>query len=194
MATPDQRPLFARQPGESARAFAAFRTYLDMGDGRSLAKLGRKWGKHRTTIEQWSVKWRWQERLNAKIEHDTMVEQEARDAKLRAKADEWARREQALREDRWNLAQRILARIDKMLQFPVARSTTKGGKTIVMPSKWTDSSIAQLTGAADKLAALAVGAPTEHAQVTGKDGGPVVPASTAGTVVIYLPKEDEKPT
>lgn len=69
MATPALRP-YDIQPGESAKAYEAFAVYRDMGTGRSLAEAGRKLGKNTTTIEQWSVRHRWTDRVRA-FDEDT---------------------------------------------------------------------------------------------------------------------------
>lgn len=52
-----------RQHGETDTAFRAFRTYLDLGPDRSLAKCGRALGKNKTSLERWSAKNRWVERV-----------------------------------------------------------------------------------------------------------------------------------
>lgn len=54
-----------RQAGESSRAFQAFQTYLELGPTRSLTEAARMLHKNRTTLGQWSTRWRWQGRLAA---------------------------------------------------------------------------------------------------------------------------------
>lgn len=54
-----------RQDGESAQAFEAFTTYLEMGAERSLRAVGQKLGKSSTLIERWSATKRWVERATA---------------------------------------------------------------------------------------------------------------------------------
>lgn len=66
--------LWERQPGESARAFAAFQVYRDLGPGRSLDEVARRLhrgpgeGQKRARtgrISDWSSQWRWVERARA---------------------------------------------------------------------------------------------------------------------------------
>lgn len=56
---------FERQPRESAKAFAAFSLYRDMGPEPSLAAVAEKLGKSKTTIAKWSRNYHWQDRLTA---------------------------------------------------------------------------------------------------------------------------------
>lgn len=52
-----------QQPGESSQAFSAFLAYLEMGEERSLAKVGKKLGKSSALMERWSSKWGWVKRV-----------------------------------------------------------------------------------------------------------------------------------
>lgn len=51
-----------RQKGETAKAYAAFCAYRDLGPDRSIRKAGEKLGKNQTTLEQWSAQNKWRER------------------------------------------------------------------------------------------------------------------------------------
>lgn len=48
-----------RQKGETVQAFEAFDLYCQLGDERSLAKVGQKLGKSTTLMERWSSQWNW---------------------------------------------------------------------------------------------------------------------------------------
>lgn len=54
-----------RRPQETAVAFEAFRTYLEMGPARSTAKVARALGKSKTLCDRWSSRWSWGERVRA---------------------------------------------------------------------------------------------------------------------------------
>lgn len=65
---PDAEPAAAweRQPGETVKAYRAFRTYLELGQGRTLAEAARNLGhRNAKTVEAWSRKNGWQARLAA---------------------------------------------------------------------------------------------------------------------------------
>lgn len=52
-----------RQPRETAKAFQAFRCYLEMGPSRSTAKVAQALGKSKTLTDRWSGQWNWVERV-----------------------------------------------------------------------------------------------------------------------------------
>lgn len=187
------KAAYEQQPGESDKAFAAFKTYRDMGPNRSIAKAGRKLGKCTVTLERWATKFTWQERLKEWAAHLAKLEAAAMDDQARKHAQEWARRESAEREANWKMAQDLRKRAMAMLEFPLATTKSRDGKTVVNPTAWNMGHAARLAEVATKIAALAVGAPTERAEVTGKDGAPIMPIA-AGQVIVYLPEERPLPT
>src|SRR5215467_5679024 len=71
-----------RQPGESARAFAAFCLFRDIGPRRSLRECCRRFYGDRTMSNlgqssTWSGKWQWVERCRAWDDHlDALARQE----------------------------------------------------------------------------------------------------------------------
>lgn len=57
-----------RRPGESWQAFEAFRTYRDMGSGRSTALVAQQLGKTKSLIDRWCSPtrgWNWVARVEA---------------------------------------------------------------------------------------------------------------------------------
>jgi hypothetical protein len=60
---PDRPGPAEQQPKESAVAFEAFRTYLEMGPQRSVSKVGRALGKSKTLIDRWSSRHKWVQRV-----------------------------------------------------------------------------------------------------------------------------------
>lgn len=62
---PEPENAWDRQPGESAPAYAAFRTYLLMGGERSVRKVAQEVGKNPTLIGKWSSRNRWTARVDA---------------------------------------------------------------------------------------------------------------------------------
>lgn len=84
MATRDGPAPWERQRGESAKAFAAFCGYRDMGPRRSLRELARALSANKTTtylaqLGEWSRRWNWVERVKA---WDEELDKKAREAQL----------------------------------------------------------------------------------------------------------------
>lgn len=53
------------QPGESAKAYAAFACYRDLGEDRSLLATGERLKKHPDFLAKWSSRHRWVARAKA---------------------------------------------------------------------------------------------------------------------------------
>ena len=51
---PEPEHPWLRHPDETARAYAAFCYYRDLGAARSQTKVGQKWGGLRSLIDRWS--------------------------------------------------------------------------------------------------------------------------------------------
>src|SRR5690242_6964127 len=101
--------IFEQQPKESAKAFAAFSLYLNMGAERSTREVGKQLGKSEGLIERWAAKFDWRSRVAAHSAHLAIVEREALEIAARSKAAEWARREQQLKETEWAMHERAIA-------------------------------------------------------------------------------------
>jgi hypothetical protein len=115
--------------GESDRAHTAFLDYVQLGPGRSLAKLAKRYcgqsegeagaGSPPTcrlgTLETWSTKFNWQERLAAYKQ-----EQDARDLQL------WEQRQQDIRAADWAIGEQLRAlAADILAQTPQFMKTTR---------------------------------------------------------------------
>jgi hypothetical protein len=77
----------------------------------------------------------------------------------KAKAVDWVRRQENLKELEWSIAEKMLAKAKSLLEDPSV--------------KWTGGDIAKALDIASKLGRLATGMETDRKEVTGKDGGPV---------------------
>jgi hypothetical protein len=81
-----------RQPGESPKAFAAFRTYVDLGPGRTTAEVGRRLGHSSARQAQtWSSRWRWVERVSELASADALAADDGRREELRRIAERQAK-------------------------------------------------------------------------------------------------------
>jgi hypothetical protein len=112
--------FFEQQPRESNKAFAAFKTYLDLGPQRSLSALARKLGMHRSKYKWWSTKFDWQARVRAYTAHLAEVERQAVEALAVRNGVDWAKRQEQQREEEWQtrtealaLAREVIARWKK---------------------------------------------------------------------------------
>ena len=68
---------FEQQPRESAKAFAAFSLYLNLGPQRSTAAVANKLAKSEQLIRRWSAKFAWTDRVAAHAAHYAIIEREA---------------------------------------------------------------------------------------------------------------------
>ena len=100
---------FEQQPRESAKAFAAFSLYLNLGPQRSTAEVAKKLAKSEQLIRRWSAKFAWTDRVAAHGAHLAIIEREAVEAVARSKAAEWEKRETQLRETEWAMHERAIA-------------------------------------------------------------------------------------
>lgn len=192
-----QQPIYEHLPGESGVAYAAFKAYLELGDERSLTKVAAVVKKSIPLMNRWSARWKWKNRVQAwnnKIARDRLdVQRRAQEAK----AAEWLEREQKLREDEWQAAERILGKIDQMLKLPVIKSekqmeerTSEDGKltiihrTIVNPAKFDFGTAFRGLELASKLRRLATGMNTDKISHELPGG---VAVTHGAQVVLYLP-------
>lgn len=76
----DTKP-WEQQQGESAKAFEAFKVYLDMGSERSIRAVGEKLGKSSTLMARWSSTHGWVERVAA---YDADLRQQAHDQAVKS--------------------------------------------------------------------------------------------------------------
>jgi len=149
---------FEQQPKESARAFEAFSTYLNMGPDRSLAKVGQKLGKCTVVIEKWSAKFDWPARVQAHASHLAAVERTATEALTRVKAAEWVMRQETHREEEWKIRGELL----EMAREAIARWKANEKRCGSLEG------IARLLELASKLGRLASGMATDKTEVSGE--------------------------
>ena len=133
----DDFSVYARKPGESARAFEAYQTYRDMGAARSLAGVGQKCNKGVSILGRWSSRWSWVERAAAYDADLAAKEKAAKQYALEKESQKWAEREIAMRETYRQLSLQVVDKIKSILQFPLTQverkqtQTSEDGKTII---------------------------------------------------------------
>jgi hypothetical protein len=117
----EPRQEWDRLEGETGRAFAAFRAYLEMGTRRSLAAL---WDAQRSdgdqmaiatrrlaTLRRWSVEHRWQARIGAWEQHLAHEDEKEFVGQNKARARRMARLDEAHGEALSQPTQELLRRL-----------------------------------------------------------------------------------
>ena len=138
---------FEQQPRESAKAFAAFSLYLNLGAERSTREVARKLCKSLTIIGRWSAKFDWPARVAAHAAHLAVVEREAIETTARGKAADWEKRETQLRETEWAMHEAAIAAAKRGLDAYMAKATVYANL----------ADIARMLEIASKLGRLATG-------------------------------------
>jgi uncharacterized protein len=147
--------VFEQQRRESNKAFAAFKTYLEIGPERSLAVVAERVGKSKTMIERWSRRFDWPARVEAHAAHLADAERRAIEGLALEKAVEWHKVHEALRVAEWQRHKKLVALADEM----IARWEKNKAKC------GTLEGIARVLELASKLGRLAAGLPTEVREV-----------------------------
>ena len=70
---PEPEHPWLRHPDETAKAYAAFRYYRDLGEQRAAAKVWEKYGLSRGLVERWSTVHAWVSRVRAWDEHQDRI-------------------------------------------------------------------------------------------------------------------------
>ncbi len=153
--------VFERQRRESAKAFAAFQAYLELGLERSHAMVAEKLGVSRRLIHEWSKKYGWMERIAARDAYLADAERKAIERLAIEKAVEWWKLHEPVLREAWQEAERAIAMVR------TARERwEKSGRTPGFEG------MARMLELAFKLKQFAAGMPSElketHTHVTGK--------------------------
>ena len=153
---------FEQQPRESAKAFAAFKAYLDLGSERSLEKAAAVIRKGKTRMWQLSRKFDWAARVAA---HDTYLAELERQAIERVaieQAVDWWRVHEPTRRQAWHEAEQAIAMVRKARE-----RWEKSGRTPGFEG------MARMLELAFKLKQFAAGMPSEIKEVHNIHAGKV---------------------
>jgi len=151
----DMPMKFEQQSRESNKAFAAFRTYLELGPDRSLATVAERVGKSKTMVERWSRRFDWPARVEAHAAQVADAERKAIEALAVERAVEWDKVHEAVKIAEWQRHKKLIALADEM----IARWEKNKAKC------GTLEGIARVLELATKLGRLAAGMPTEVKEV-----------------------------
>jgi hypothetical protein len=137
---------FERQDGESTKAYAAFAVYRDLGPDRSLQKAAELYYgsvKNLAQVGRWSRRFSWVERARSFDDWREMLRREAIEKHERGKADDFARREVALKERALRLREIAADQAEKMLEWPLTEQRMvkdDDGEQVTyvfMPARWS---------------------------------------------------------
>ena len=166
---------FEQQPMESAKAFAAFTAYLNLGPERSVATVGEQLGKSGSLLERWAKRFDWTARVQAHAAHLAAVEREAVEAVARGKSAEWMTRQQELREREWEMHEKCIEAARRGLKAFMEREKVYANL----------ADISRILEVASKLGRLASGMATDRTELTGEDGGPLRVELSAALNKVY---------
>ena len=157
---------YAPLPRETPKAWEAFAIYRDMGERRTTRAVGKQLGKSRQMIGHWSKRWHWQERIKSITANISKANEAAEKKAIAASAGIWAERAVEMRNVQWEISSALMEKARGMLKWPLAKSTTADGLTVIHPSKWALGDAARLVDVACKLQCLATGQPTGDGNTT----------------------------
>ena len=153
---------FEQLPKESAKAFAAFSLYLNLGAERSLAAVAHKLSKSEQLLKRWSAKFDWPARVAAHAAHLAVVERGAIEATARGKAAELEKRETQLRETEWSMHEAAIAAAKRGLAAYMEKDKVYANL----------ADIARMLEIASKLGRLATGLDKSNGEQRGGDDLP----------------------
>jgi hypothetical protein len=158
---PSTAPPFSPASGESARAFAAFCAYLELGPRRRYATVARQVGVSLVSIKRWAILFDWRGRLHAHVARHAEQFVHQRDAELQATgAREAAFRERqlVLAEALLDLAERYFERMDDLdldhVRLPEVCRALEYASRLVGQDRKPDPAATPDHGLRDQLAAL----------------------------------------
>jgi hypothetical protein len=156
---------FTPAPGESDRAFEAFRAYFELGPRRRLAAAARKVGASPRTVKRWAGDFDWRGRIKSQaarsLEQSAHAESALHRADLidaAARAKNFRDRQFALAESILNVAERYVERMDEdnldKLSFADACKAFAFASQLAKYARENDTSAAPDHSLRDQLAAL----------------------------------------
>ena len=170
-----EQPWLPLAPGEgedgateTALNHGTFMRYLAMRPGqRSLRELARLEGKSEKLMERWSSRFRWAQRTAAWDQQQARVFAAEHEQRQRERAVVEARKLNDVNERIYQLADKALDRVEKMLAFPLTETvldTDATGRpiTIWKPAKWSYTTVWELTQLADRMLSKSLDSASEQ--------------------------------
>ncbi|MEJ7873282.1 MAG: hypothetical protein WKF67_13570 [Rubrobacteraceae bacterium] len=178
---------FERQQGESDRAFQAYKTFRDLGPGRTLAAAADLYyGRYPSgtkqapgQIKKWSSQFDWPDRARQRDDYVDMVRLSALEDHERSVVSEEARVQHEIRMELLRGGLKAAKRQNEMLDSPMYTERVERDQDGVIvaeikePARWTFDTAKKMY----EIGALAAGEPTSREDVTGRieEDGPEQP-------------------
>ena len=154
--------LFEQRPRETTKAYAAFKTYLDLGPTRSLVQAAAKLGCTKRRLEQLSRKHAWVARVDAFNQHFADLERQAIERLACDKAVEWWTLQEPTRRLAWLEAEEAITMVREARERWRKSNRTPGFE-----------GMARMLELAIKLKQFATGMPSEIKEVHNLHAGKV---------------------
>ena len=160
------QPVFPQRPGESDRAFEAFRVYLELGPRRRYATVGRSVGASLRTINRWASEFDWRGRIQLHaaqgVAQYTATENAlGREAVLdaAARAQAFSDRQEAVAEGLLDIAERFLERagdddLDQMSFADVCKAVEVASRLKPQAQTREQAAAAPARGLGEQITAL----------------------------------------
>jgi hypothetical protein len=100
--------IWQRLPHESANAYAAFTTYLELGPDATLPQVAEKVGRTLEAIRHLSSRYNWLERAASWRQHFAIISMAAVERAAEKQAQLWSLRQELFQELQWEATQQLL--------------------------------------------------------------------------------------
>jgi hypothetical protein len=164
--------LYDREKDETAKAFAGWTVYRDLGAERSLQKASEMYYGHGGNVgqfERWSRRHGWVERARAFDVEREMIRRSAIEDHLKTQAEDHAAREARIQERILEIREQAAEQSLKMLHYPlteqhILREDEEGNQItyVLRPSRWSKATAVQLAHLAASNAQTGAGSPIEE--------------------------------
>lgn len=150
MASKSPKP-WEQQPHETVAQYKVFCIYRDAGEVRNVRDAYRQAYRKPNAIQatgnvlQWVKKNDWYARVREYDRHNEALRQAERENAIKSTAAAWAARAEAMHATAGDAAELAINKAKLLLEFPVSRTVSADGKTIINPIKAADMQIAMQT-------------------------------------------------
>jgi hypothetical protein len=156
------KDFFTPEPGESARAFQAFCTYIEFGPQRRYAAVARKMRVSLVSIKRWAARFDWRTRLStqaaARAAEQFAQDRDAEELESADRDRSFRERQLLLAEAILDVAERYFERMDdtdlEHMRFPDACRALEFASRLVGQSQGSDAPAAPDHALRDQLEAL----------------------------------------